>query len=1229
MSKQKLLLSVAAAVVLAGSAYADTTISTSTSKGLVTGTTTDTDLTGNAGNVTIAAGGAIKLDTDTVAAISINSAHSVYSNGLIQNNSQSNAYGIEVDMSAFSAAVKDSNGTITTPATTPWGPSGAVFTNAAGQQVSGALIYLDSSSVIKLAGDSGTTKYGIWVNGSGSACTTCIASGDIVMATGSDIYMKGSTLYGIYVENDTVLDGSMRLGGTIETYQVTASSTSGSGMYGVYMAGKINGDFDISSTGKILAAGQGAYGVYLAGDGIGGALTIEGSVIAEGLDSSLVSGYNPDDYNSTYPEAATALSIGGTVTGGFKNSGTIRTVGTGQAIYISPSLSYGASSYDPVESLVFGNFGTTGYSFVNTGTIDISPANTNKSAGAAISIVGGGSKYATILDGGLYNSGTISAAVRNSSDTPTTVTVTGLTTSGYVYIGGYYDKTAAYNSSTGIYDTAAGYTADKVACTAGSSLPSCTYTYKDKDGEHTVDASTKGSLFNSGTISAKASGTGASTSTAIYIASTSQLTSIVNSGTILASSTVDSDHTDDVTALASYAIVDYSGTLTYIYNTGTIAAEVTTLDNDAQTNYAVYLSGNTMSRSGTGVTIVSEATASSSAKIVGDIVFGDGDKEQLYVKGYDADHTSTLIGDIYYGGSASPGATNGDILYVGSYGYVDGRVIATNDVAVEIADHGTLKLENDTTQLKASNLTIHDGGTLSIGVSEQMRDTGAIDVSGKAIIGSNATIDVSYNSFVPQGDKAYLLIRATHGNLLAGDGVTALTTNNLTAYNDTINQNIPFLFSNATLGVKTTADSAYDEVVLNVVTKTADELKLTGYAKQIFPYANAALDIDPDLGAAMINDIGAGCGKIVNGACSGTTSISKAYSQAQAAYNAFAPNLSGGTRAILLSLTDQATGVIGARQRAIRQFDKDESGMKIWAQGFAQTIKTGGQGAVGSDGSYAQNGFKDKGFGFALGADSGSSRFGWYGGALTVYNGNVEETGRDSHENQLWVLLSGYSSWRGSHMFLDTKLDAGYGRIRGKRFLTLTDTNGDSYVRESDSTHAAESLSGGVTTGAIFTASSFKFTPQISLDGMLMRMEKYSEKNPDSTTADTQAFLLTVNQGYAKSLRTFVGTSAEYDFKLFGATWQPAARVGYRYDLLSDRLKAKVAFKDIDSDLSGDQPGQLFTLYGADPARGNMLAGASFGANAGSWMFNFGLDLVKGNHGLTEQVGTFNFVARL
>ncbi|MGB8602643.1 MAG: hypothetical protein WCD42_10665, partial [Rhizomicrobium sp.] len=154
MSKQKLLLSVAAGALLSFPAIADTTISTSVDKGQVTAVDSDSSFdtdyyTTGVGNIIITSAGTVAHNKADWSAITVNSDSYVYSNGLIQDVDHSDTYGIEIDMTD----VVDRN------------MSGGTYTNAAGTTISGAAIYLDSGSVIKLAGDTGSTKYGIWING--------------------------------------------------------------------------------------------------------------------------------------------------------------------------------------------------------------------------------------------------------------------------------------------------------------------------------------------------------------------------------------------------------------------------------------------------------------------------------------------------------------------------------------------------------------------------------------------------------------------------------------------------------------------------------------------------------------------------------------------------------------------------------------------------------------------------------------------------------------------------------------------------------------------------------------------------------------------------------------------------------------------------------------------------------------------------------------------------------
>ena len=109
-------------------------------------------------------------------------------------------------------------------------------------------------------------------------------------------------------------------------------------------------------------------------------------------------------------------------------------------------------------------------------------------------------------------------------------------------------------------------------------------------------------------------------------------------------------------------------------------------------------------------------------------------------------------------------------------------------------------------------------------------------------------------------------------------------------------------------------------------------------------------------------------------------------------------------------------------------------------------------------------------------------------------------------------------------------------------------------------------------------------TPQISLDGLTMREEGYTETGGGATVG-ADGFDLRVQPYYANSVRGYFGTTLRQDINFGGFFVQPEARVGYRYDFLADPVKLKAAF----ASLAGTS-GSAFTLTGPDPERGTAVA---------------------------------------
>jgi hypothetical protein len=700
------------------------------------------------------------------------------------------------------------------------------------------------------------------------------------------------------------------------------------------------------------------------------------------------------------------------------------------------------------------------------------------------------------------------------------------------------------------------------------------------------------------------------------VAATSVPSIVIDSGArVIASATVTDPTNTAVTQLAAIAIEDRSNSLVNLTNAGTISAIATTLTNGhTSIAHAVDTSFNSV-----GLTFLNTGT------VTGDVLLGGGaDTYTIQGTGTAQGQVATQTGDINFG--TSVGGSGLDTLNVNNFSNVSGAITSQGSLDVNVATNAFLTVKNLPTSI-ANNLQVHDlivaggsplsAGTLNITVSSGLANIPLIQASDKIVFNTGTNLGIQFGGFIPQGGT-FQLLSAPHGMLF-------IDPNDIARYDAQIGGagSLPFLFNSAHIVVTTVG--GFDFLDLNVSAKSAADLQLTGYAAKIFPFANVAISGDDPLGAAMVTAIN-----------------SKA--DAQAAYDAFAPDLSGGTRAVAISLTDQATGVVAARQRQLRLFAKSPGELTLWGNEFGEYMSTHGQtktGVVGEtlpDGTVCAgtcpavtlNGFKDHGFGFSLGLDGGAPETGWYGGAFTFYTGDVQAGGNsiapNSKTGELWYLLTGYSDWRGRGLFVDSQVSVGYGQLKGKRFLNLSIpiTGGfTTFSREADSNRAALVGALGVTTGAVMKFGSTVLTPQIALDGMSLREEGYTEINGGT------GFNLAVKPYYANSLRTFIGTEAREDIDVGDFFLQPSARIGYRFDFLDGATKLRAAFADIDSKTSGSQPGALFTIQGPDPSRGNFVGGLNLNATTDNWTIGLSYDFVRGSNNATEQSGTLSLLGRI
>jgi len=1027
-------------------------------------------------------------------------------------------------------------------------------TNTTPATITGSLVMLGgSTTTIDLTG-SGTGKTGIGITGNGTF------TGNI---TTSAITVQGDSSSGIGMSNTATLVGNLLISGNITMTPTTANETNTTGITAVSLAGTITGNVSVAAGTTLLSYGNASQGVFTTAN-ISGSFANFGTIMTEGFQSSQnqSTGVVTLPKGSGDPLGGTAVAIGGSIAGGFLNAGPDGTAtavsaatitmdgGLGLSapiVLVSPSLQ-GSATPTKLEIGVYtaDSSATPGFSFYNRGTIATPQFGQAGAAGTIdpnVSIAGvvfsGISTTANVqLDGlGILNSGVIGVQGRTTSSGTSPISAIALSIGAIASNGGYVNAGDVANANSG--------------------------------------------LTNSGLISASISGALGGTATAIGIGNTSRLNSLTNSGTISATATT--TNPSAVQTEAAYAINDQSGTLSKITNSGTIQAGTTQLTTPGfqSVQIAAYLGKNT-----TGVTFVNTGA------VTGDVIFGQG-ADTLSVSGTSASSLSTLVGNLDFGSAVS----GVDTLNVNAFGFVSGQIreTTTGMLNVNVAGLGTLNVQNNSAaygSLLVNNLTVADHGTLNIAVSTVLPGNVSVNAgtTGAVTLADGANLNVIYSSFIPASGQ-FVLLQAANGNM-------NISNTEFTQIKGTVDSAIPFLFgSNG--GLQRVTTPTLDQLVLSLAPKTASQLGLTGYAAQVFPYANAALENDDALGAGMIGGI-------------------TSNATAQTAYSQFAPDASGGTRAIAISLTDHATGPVAARQRALRLYATQPGDLTLWGQEFAQQISD-----KGSDGL---PGFKDSGFGFALGADGGDALGGWYGGAFTFYTGNVDQRAPSSSRNNTqWYMLSGYSTWRGKGLFLDTQLTAGYGDLSEHRFITVGNPATNTLVsRQANSKRSSALAALGMTTGANLVYGSTTITPNIALDGLTMREEGYTETGGGTTNGD--GFDLHVNPVVMGSLRGFVGVNARQDVNFGSFYMQPELRVGYRYDFLADRIDLTASFPSV----TGTGPGTgEFTITGPQPTKGNVLAGASVSATTGAWSIGLNYDMLSGSNGSMTQVGTVSLVGRI
>ncbi|MBX9575919.1 MAG: autotransporter domain-containing protein [Caulobacteraceae bacterium] len=711
---------------------------------------------------------------------------------------------------------------INTARTTPILTSNANNGSAANIEIaSGGAINLTSGTAVTVDSDNTftlSTGGNITFSNAADGATAVLVSGGVnTTITINDRIVIGDSL-GNYPNPDNDLDPD----GPFAT---------GSGRYGVRLAGPVTGDVIVSRSGFMQVEGNDSFGIAI-DDGLTGNLRSQGEIRVLGDRSVAIRSAGTLDGNAwiggtvnATGEGSSAIRFDGDVTGSLILQANVQSTGYRYTSRPSQDVIDDIDADDRLEGgptiVVGGNVG-------GGVLLDILPRETNADStdddgdgvvdseestsqvsvfGAAPAIlVGSLSQTVTLgtvgtgdLNFGFINRGTISSqgildgvdaqGVRFGLDGGQAVTIEG----GVLSTGSI--STLAYDGDATAIRFGAGVTTPRVHL----------------DGFVTA---------------ASASDAGGSV-TSVLIEAGASVPELVNRGTLLATT---GGGTADVTA-----ILDLSGTLTDVTNFGIIQANITPDEDSPVTGVAaaVNLTANT-----TGVTFVQDGVSASGA--TGDDADGDGV--------LDADEPS-IFGDVLFGSGADVldvrnGSIDGavsfgagaDTLRISGGSIVAGRISDSDgQLSIDVQD-GTLD-GRQTAPLNISDLTVGSDGRVIFSVDGQTGQSGSYVVAGDATLADGAQIGVRFSSLI-DAPRRFTVIDAATLNLGQVDfGSTEA--------------NSPYLFR-----VEASADVAAGDVYLDVRRRTAEEAGLISAEAGLFDSFYGALGSDEALLNAFISQTG-------------------------------------------------------------------------------------------------------------------------------------------------------------------------------------------------------------------------------------------------------------------------------------------------------------------------------------------------------------------------------------
>jgi hypothetical protein len=702
----------------------------------------------------------------------------------------------------------------------------------------------------------------------------------------------------ITIQGDNSIGIALQTGITGDLNNVGTISVLGNQTTGISIAGAVGGN--VSVTGSVTANGVGAQGIVTSAP-ITGSMTIGAAITATG-------------YRSTV--APTTLSVLGNIAAEEVEQG-------GSAIVVGDSVGKGVTIAGAI---------TTG---TGTSAVTTAAATVAEFGSAPALMIGAANKAVTLGNStddpyGLVIGGAVSAS--GVFDPLTSPKVPGPINATAVQIGdgGTVDLTGGVHVTGSVVASALNATATAISIGAGTTLPT---------------------LLNDGSIVSTVSASTPQTVLGITIAAGANVGVINNTGAITVLIT-DSKSTSGTAG----AIVDHSGSVTAINNTGSIIATLIPTNASFQLTGAKTAIDVSASKTGTSVTQTPSVTfggkpgpqftgsisgntltvtgVTSGNLVVGETLYGAGIAAGTTItaegtgtggKGtYTISTSQTVSSEVLTAAGPAP-AISGDILFGAGHNNFDVEAGSTSGAITELSGQrdmtfslattagstGTVDITKAETH-QVTSLAVGAGGvltaavdpTFAIGASDTtpIFDTtvhaGQSGADGTATFAKGATIGVSLDDIQTAKSATYIFVQTSGaaGSLSVGD------------LGGTVLKNSPFLYT-------ASASSDASDLYVTLTLKTPQQLGLNASGAAAFDAVFQALTKDKDLAGAII-------------------APTNEYNFLQA-YNQLLPDQGIGTFEALESATEKISDLTGQTPDAGTRI----AGTSAWLQEVNTTVK--------------------------------------------------------------------------------------------------------------------------------------------------------------------------------------------------------------------------------------------------------------------------------------------------